>query len=427
MLVAELIVKARDGEPLSREEIDYLIAQYSEGAIPDYQMAAWAMAVCIRGMPTKQVGYLTTAMLHSGDRLPRDQDGVPRVDKHSTGGLGDKVSLLLAPLLACCDVRVPMISGRGLGLTGGTLDKLESIPGLAVDFDAAASSRLLRQAGCFIIGASDRVAPADRKLYALRDVTGCVESVPLITASILSKKLAGSLDALVMDVKVGRAAFMKTLEDARRLAVSLVETGRKAGLPVTALLTDMDQPLGHAVGNAIEVNEAASVLTGSGPRDVRRLTIALAAESLLQVGRAESREQAVERLEQEIDSGRAIERFRRMIAAQGGRYEAALPLAKEWTIVAESSGWLQRIDCKWLGEWIVTHGGGRRKLRDAIDHRVGINVQNKIGDHVERGDVLCNLYVDEQPDENDRRRFIKAFSLEQTETPKPPLIHERVV
>lgn len=389
MLTSEIIARTRDAEPLSRAMIDTLIEGFTAGTVPDYQMAAWAMAVRIRGLSAEAAGYLTEAMLASGERLSRG-DGPPRVDKHSTGGLGDKVSLILAPLLACCDVRVPMISGRGLGLSGGTLDKLEAIPGFRVDLDDGEAAAALADVGCHIIAASERIAPADRKLYALRDVTGCVESVALITASILSKKLAASLDHLVMDVKVGRGAFMKTTAEAEALARSLVTTGERAGLPVRALLTDMDQPLGRAVGNGNEVDEAIEVLRGGGPQEVRQVTIALSAELLVMAGVAASLDRATERLEARLDGGDAYERFERMVVRQGGRI-GPRPRVAAVEVLADRDGTIATIDCADLGRWIVEQGGGRRMMTDKIDHAVGAEIMVKIGQTVTRGQPLLRL------------------------------------
>lgn len=285
MLASTLLAKKREGHALTDEEIRFLIGGFCSGEVADYQMSALAMAICIQGMDSREVLTLTRAMLESGDLLPRGKTGEsrPRVDKHSTGGLGDKVSIILAPLLAACDVDVPMISGRGLGLTGGTLDKLESIDGFQTQLPPDQSLRVLREVGAFIVGASERIVPADRRLYALRDVTGTVESIPLITASILSKKLAANLNALVMDVKTGSGAFMKTQQQATELAESLVRVGRQAGLPTSVILSDMDQPLGQSVGNAVEINESVAVLEGHRG-EVRDLTIELCAELLMQVG-----------------------------------------------------------------------------------------------------------------------------------------------
>ncbi len=431
MLTTTIIAKTRDGLPLSRTEIETLIDGYVRGEIPDYQMAAWAMAVRIHGLPAEAVADLTLAMLASGDVLPRDDaadsgDRVPRVDKHSTGGLGDKVSLILAPLLACCGVRVPMISGRGLGFSGGTLDKLESISGFCVDLDVPRSSDVLRSVGCFIVGANPRLVPADRRLYALRDVTACVESIALITASILSKKLAASLDALVMDVKVGSGAFMKSLDQAQALARSLVQTGARAGLPVRALITDMDQPLGWAVGNANEVRESIEVLRGGGPADVRELTIALGAELLEMVQWVEGRADARRTLAAALDNGAAYEVFARMVTAQGGDLDVLLPVAEQVPILAPRGGSIAAIDCEQIGQSVVEMGGGRKQLSDAIDHAVGIDLQVKVGDVVTRGQPL-GLVATRDPSQWSGERFQTSFKIVDEAVPCRPLIHDRLV
>ena len=400
MLAPTLIVKKREGLELHADEIRFLVDGFCDGTVADYQMSAFAMAICLKGMTQREAAYLTAAMLESGDRLPRAVDVKqgessqrPRVDKHSTGGLGDKVSLVLAPLLAVCDVDVPMISGRGLGLSGGTLDKLESIPGFRTDLDAEQSSRQLEEIGTFIVSASENIAPADRRLYALRDVTGTVESVPLITASILSKKLAASLDALVMDVKVGSAAFMKTLDDARRLATSIVQVAGRSSLPTTALITDMDQPLGCSVGNAIEVNESIDVLQGRGPDPVRELTIELCANLLVQVGQGD-RQSVLDRLRSKLDGGEAWQRFEEMIRAQGGTLQAPLRTARPTRVESKVRGYVSRIDCEAIGEAVVAMGGGRRKMGDTIDPSVGVNVNVSVGDEVDKGQEILTVFCD---------------------------------
>lgn len=410
MLPAAIIAKKRDGHELSNAEIRFLIEGFVDRSVTDYQMSAFAMAVYFQGMTPTETAALTLAMLDSGDRLPRDfitgralpaqqgqpgrpSDDRPRVDKHSTGGLGDKVSLILAPLLACHDVLVPMISGRGLGLTGGTLDKLESIPGFQCQLTPEQRDHQLDTLGCFIVGASERIAPADRHLYALRDVTATVESIPLITASILSKKLAASLDHLVMDVKVGSAAFMKTREQATALAESLVRTGAKAGLPTTALLTDMDQPLGKAVGNAMEVNEVLECLRGQGPPEVNELTVELCAHALVDSRRCETLDDARSRLWRSIDTGAAMERFLQMVHAQQGVALAGpLPLAPMSEVVAQSDGFVASIDCQRLGQTVVEMGGGRRRVDDRIDPSVGLEILVRIGDRIERGQPLLKIF-----------------------------------
>ena len=392
MLTAGLIAKKRDGLSLRDDEIRFLIDGFVAGDIADYQMSAFAMATLLRGMSPEETASLTMAMLNSGERLPRNSDHPPRVDKHSTGGLGDKVSLILAPLLACHDVHVPMISGRGLGLSGGTLDKLEAIPGFCVNLEPEQRERQLRDIGCFIIGASEHVAPADQRLYALRDVTATVESVALITASILSKKLAASLDALVMDVKVGSGAFMKTEADATTLAKSIVSTGKLAGLPTKALITNMDQPLGCAVGNAIEVNEVINLLVDGKASVVMQLTIELCAAVLLLCNRFSSYDDAVVALRRSIDDGSARERFDRMVAGQGGRISGELPLATEHVITAQRDGYVASVDCESLGRCVVEMGGGRRVAADRIDPTVGVWMTATIGLEIRRGQPLVKTY-----------------------------------
>lgn len=403
MLPATLLAKKRDGGELAWDEIRFLVDGFVAGRVTDYQMSAFAMAVAIRGMTPEETAALTTAMLDSGERLEvvdshgevvkRGRGDRPRVDKHSTGGLGDKVSLILAPLMACHGVHVPMISGRGLGLSGGTLDKLEAIPGFCVQLDQANRQRMLREIGCFIVGASSRVAPADRQLYALRDVTGTVESIPLITASILSKKCAASLDRLVMDVKVGSAAFMKTFESAKGLAESLVRTGHRLGLGTTALLTDMDQPLGEAVGNAIEVNESLDVLRGEGPSEVAELTVELAAQGLVDVGVCAALEEACGKLWASLRDGSAAERFEKMVAAQGGRLAGELALAPATAVSTSASGYVAAIDCELLGRCVVELGGGRTRADDRVDPSVGLRVRVRIGERVERDDRWLDIHA----------------------------------
>lgn len=424
MLAAALLMKKRDGHALSDDEIRFLIDGFCQGEVTDYQMSAMAMAICVRGMDAREIATLTRTMLESGDRLPRNPDGDrPRVDKHSTGGLGDKVSLILAPLLAACDVDVPMISGRGLGLTGGTLDKLEAIDGFQTQLTTEDSNEVLRQVGAFIIGASPRIAPADRRLYALRDVTGTVESIPLITASILSKKLAANLDALVMDVKVGSGAFMKSLEMAEQLAGSIVRVGKDSGLPTTAILSDMEQPLGWTLGNAIEVNESLDVLRGEGPEDVRELTVELCANLLVQVDVSRSHEEARARLERAMDEGFAMERFEKMVRAQGGALVDELPLAPSHVVGADRSGYVCRFDCVALGQAVVAMGGGRRRTDDAIDPSVGIRLHAKVGDRVEAGQPVLTVHSSGKEESID---LAAAFEIAEEPVQPRPLILQRV-
>jgi pyrimidine-nucleoside phosphorylase len=344
MNVVQVISKKRDGGELSTDEIGALIGGYVRGDVPDYQMAAWAMAVYLRGMTVAETAALTEHMLHSGITFDWPEGSSPIVDKHSTGGIGDKVSLPLAPLLACCDLRVPMISGRGLGATGGTLDKLEAIPGFRTNLSTAEFQKICREVGCVISGATADLVPADRKLYALRDVTGTVPSIPLITASIMSKKLAEGLDALVLDVKHGSGAFMKTLDNARALAKSMVDTGNRMGVPTTALLTDMNQPLGRMAGNAVEVNESVDALRGEGPADLMEVTLKLGAELLVSTGREATPAAARMRLEKAIATGAALEKFREMVAAQGGNLDAPRPVAPAHDVESLHDGYVTAIE-----------------------------------------------------------------------------------
>lgn len=428
MLAASLLVKKRDGHALTDDEIRFLVDGFCRGEVADYQMSALAMAICLQGMEPREITTLTLAMLESGDRLPRPSGSAtarPRVDKHSTGGLGDKVSLILAPLLACQGVDVPMVSGRGLGLSGGTLDKLEAIEGFDCNLDIERSSQILEDVGAFIISASERIAPADRRLYSLRDVTGTVESVPLITASILSKKLAANLDALVMDVKVGDAAFMKTLEQAKQLADSIVRVGGQAGMPTTAILSDMDQPLGAAVGNAVEVNESIDVLRGEGPAEVRSLTIELCADVLVAVKIHDNLDAAREALERSLDNGQAMERFEKMIHAQSGNLNHPISLGRETVIESTTDGFASSVDCETLGETVVELGGGRRKTGDEIDHSVGLTIHSRIGDPIQQGQPLLTVFSRDELSSKIQLALQSAVNVSSDPVDARPLIIER--
>ena len=392
MLPASLIAAKRDHHELSDEEIGFFIQGFATGSIPEYQMSAMAMAIFLNGMTPREIAALTYEMLHSGTQLAWPKDGFQRVDKHSTGGIGDKTSLILAPLLAECGLQNPMLSGRGLGATGGTLDKLEAIPGFRTNLSLDEITRLTQSVGCVITGASAELAPADRKLYALRDVTATVPSIPLITGSIMSKKLAESLDALVLDVKFGSGAFMKTREQATLLAHSLVTTGERMGVRTTALLTDMNQPLGRMCGNAVEVLESVDVLKGGGPADVRLLTIELCAELLISTGVDRTLPEARRRGETLLDNGSAFERYCRMITAQGGDPDAVLPVAPATAFVSDEDGIISAIDTEALGLAIISLGGGRRKMGDPIDHSVGLEMLIRIGDRVAKGTPLVRIF-----------------------------------
>jgi pyrimidine-nucleoside phosphorylase len=398
MRTVDLIHRKRDGEELAPEEIEFLIEGYTNGDIPDYQMSAFLMAVFFSGMTDREVSRLTECMLRSGDTV--DLSSVPgvKVDKHSTGGVGDKTSFIVAPLAAAAGVVVPMMSGRALGHTGGTLDKLESIPGFRTDLTAEEFTAQLAEHGLAFIGQTERLAPADRKLYALRDVTGTVESIPLISSSIMSKKLAEGVDALVLDVKVGNGAFMKKQVDARRLAQTMVGIGRRLDKKVQALITDMNQPLGYAIGNALEIMEASQTLQNAGPADLTKLCLELAARMIFLGKKAATLEEARLTAEKHLVDGSAYHKFKQVVAAQGGNPQALdkfelLPNATGMReITSPRAGYVSTIYAEDIGVASNMIGAGREKREDAIDPAVGIILEVKVGEKVDAGSILCRLY-----------------------------------
>jgi pyrimidine-nucleoside phosphorylase len=433
MNVADLILKKRDGFALVEAETAFLINGYTSGRIPDYQMAAFCMAVFHRGMAAEETLSLTRAMQQSGAVL--DLSSLPgfKLDKHSTGGVGDKTSLIIAPLVAACGAYVPMISGRGLGFTGGTLDKLEAIPGFTVQLPLPRFRAVLEQVGCAMIGQTDEIAPADRKLYALRDVTATVESIPLICASIMSKKLAEGLDGLVLDVKTGAGAFMPTLEEASDLAQGLVDIGNGLGTRTVALITDMNQPLGKAVGNALEVVEALETLKGSGPRDLALLCEKLGSRMLSLTGDPTEAGQARARVSKALSSGRALEKFAQMVEAQGGDPRvidtpALLPQAALQTVIeSPSDGFVASVNARTVGQVSMALGAGRETVDSRIDPSVGILLNKKIGDCVEKGEPLCTVFCSQAARfESIRRRLLEAFVIASDRIEPPPLI-KRIV
>jgi pyrimidine-nucleoside phosphorylase len=430
MNVAELIRRKRDGGALAPEELRALLAEYTAGTLPDYQAAALLMAIYYRGLDEVELGAWTDGMLHSGDVLDLSDVAGVKVDKHSTGGVGDMISIALAPLVAACGVVVPMISGRGLGHTGGTLDKLEAIPGFRVDLSIEQFRKQLRDVGCCLIGQTERLAPADRKLYALRDVTATVESIPLIASSIMSKKLAEGIDALVLDVKVGTGAFMKTTERARELAAQLLAIGRTGGKRVTAFLTDMDQPLGRRVGNSLEVLEAVLTLKNMGSPDVRELTLALGVEMLLLAGAASDPDGARMKLLRALDTGEALEKFAAIVEAQGGDARAAveqrLPEVRTASLVTSMrAGVVEAIDAQEIGLAALALGAGRAKKEDAIDPAVGIELLRKVGEAVGRGEPIANLHHrDGRGLDEARRRVERAYRVGEAAPAKRPLVIE---
>lgn len=392
LIPAAIIAKKRDSGEHDAAEIRAMVEGFVSGEVADYQMAAWAMAIVCRGMTASETAELTEAMLASGSRLGRASDR-PRVDKHSTGGLGDSPSIALAPLLACFDLDVPMLSGRGLGITGGTLDKLESFPGYRTDLTADEIATQLRAIGCVITGTTPDIAPADRRLYALRDVTGTVESIALITASIMSKKLAESLDALALDVKFGSAAFMPTIDQAQLLAESLTNTGRRAGVETSAILTAMQEPLGRMVGNACEVNEAMDLLRGATDNRLGQVTLHLGARLLMATRRANEFEDAIQRLKTSINSGQPLARLQGMVQRQGGKFSDRLPLAPAHCVLAPRAGIISAINGRLLGQAVIELGGGRKSLGQAIDPSVGLEMLVRIGDAVGRDQPLVNVFA----------------------------------
>ena len=427
----DVIRKKRDGVELSRDEIESLVNVYTRGDIPDYQVSAWLMAVVLRGMTRAETAALTDAMLRSGEVLDLSSIPAMKVDKHSTGGVGDKTSLVLAPLAAAAGVVVPMISGRGLGHTGGTLDKLEAIPGFNVNLPAAQFRRVLETCGCCMIGQTAEIAPADRKLYALRDVTGTVESPYLICASIMSKKLAEGVDALVLDVKTGSGAFMKNEKDAAFLAELMVETGERMGKQVVALITDMDQPLGNMIGNALEVVEVVEILRGEGPEDLRQLCLELAGWMLQLGGVSDTVAEGKEQSERLITSGKALERFRQMVQLQGGDPRAVddpkkLPQAQHtMTLSSPKNGYLASLQCEQLGTASVILGGGRERKEDTVDPAVGIVLHKKVGDAVAADEPLATIYYNAEARAVRARQLLEE-SYQISDTPaheRRPLIH----
>ncbi len=386
----DLIIAKRSQQELSKEAIDWLIENYTAGKVADEQMSAMAMAILLNGMNRREIKDLTLAMIASGETLNFESLGVPTADKHSTGGVGDKITLPLAPLVAVFGVAVPQLSGRGLGHTGGTLDKLESIPGWRANLSNDEMKKQLEQVGAVICAAGSGLAPADKKLYALRDVTGTVEAIPLIASSIMSKKIAEGTGSLVLDVKVGSGAFMKELSKARELAEVLVQLGKDAGVKTSALLTDMSTPLGLKVGNALEVEESVEVLSGGGPGDVVEITIALATEMLTLAGKPDADVAAA------LKDGRAMDKWRAMISAQGGDPDAKLPVAKEsQTVNASSDGVITKLDALAVGLASWRLGAGRARKEDPIQFGAGVTLHAQLGDSVKAGDPLYTLYTDE--------------------------------
>ena len=431
MRAVDIIAKKRDGEELSANEIGFFVQGLVSGEIPDYQVAAWAMAVLWRGMTPAETAALTMAMVRSGEVMDLARLGPVVVDKHSTGGVGDKTTLVVAPLVSAAGLPVAKMSGRGLGFSGGTLDKLEAIPGFDVSLSTGAFLATAREAGIVVAGQTGDLVPADGKLYALRDVTATVPSLPLIASSIMSKKIAGGADAIVLDVKVGKGAFMRTLDDARALAEAMIAIGRQVGRRVTAVLSDMNQPLGLAVGNALEVAEAIAALRGEGPEDLVEHCLVVAAEMLVLGERAADPAEARVQLEALLADGSALERFRRWVRAQGGDPRVAddvgmLPTAPVMRAVeAPRGGFVPGIDAEEVGLVSVALGAGRQRKGDPIDPAVGIVLGPKVGARVEAGERLLTVHAHTEDDADEAaRRLLAAYTWSEEPVATPPLVYD---
>ncbi|MCE9530408.1 MAG: thymidine phosphorylase [Planctomycetes bacterium] len=431
MRAVDIIRRKRDGGELTPSEIEAFVAAAAHDTWPEYQLSALLMAIWLNGMTPAETAHLTHSMCHSGKRYDWSSIPGPKVDKHSTGGVGDKTSLILAPLVAACDGIVPMMSGRGLGHTGGTLDKLESIPGFRVGLHENELREALAKIGVGLIGQTAAVAPADKKLYALRDVTATVESIPLITASILSKKLAEGIDALVMDVKVGRGAFMKTLPDARALAKSIVSVGAANGLKTEALITAMEHPLGRAIGNSLEIIECIETLKGNGPRDLETLSVTLAARMIRLAGLAADDQEAERKIRDALTSGAGLEKFRAIIEQQRGDprviddYSRLPSVSHRHYLKAERNGYVADLNAELLGHGAMVLGAGRHQAEDQVDHAVGIIIHSPVGTRVTPGDDILEIhYRDDGKLQQALHWLSKAVRLESDAPAAMPLIHE---
>ena len=432
MRMVDIIEKKRNGKELTDEEIRFFIKGYVDGSIPDYQASAFTMAVYFKGMCNREICTLVDAMMHSGDVIDLSAIKGVKVDKHSTGGVGDKTSLVVGPMVAACGAKVVKMSGRGLGHTGGTLDKLESIPGMQIAISQEDFFKQVNEIGLSIVGQTGHLVPADKKLYALRDVTATVESIPLIASSIMSKKLASGSDAILLDVKFGSGAFMKTLEDAQVLARTMVNIGKGLGRDTRAILTDMDQPLGLAVGNSLEVKEAIETLHGKGPKDFVELCYEASAIMLEQAGIVKTKEEAMPMLRRVIEDGSAFEKLVQMVEHQHGdasyiRDPSKFEVSKHIIEVkAMTSGYVRRIDSLEIGESAMRLGAGRETMQDTIDMSAGIVLNKKVGDKVEKGDVLCVAYTNKENTEQIINDIRESFKLDKEEVKTLPIVHDYI-
>ncbi|HKZ55357.1 MAG TPA: pyrimidine-nucleoside phosphorylase [Anaerolineales bacterium] len=433
MRAVDLIVKKRDGGELTAEELRFFVQGFAKGEIPDYQVSAWAMAVLLRGMTPREAFDLTMAMVDSGNRVDLTEIAPNAVDKHSTGGVGDKTTLVVEPVVAACGVPVGKMSGRGLGFSGGTLDKLESIPGFRAELSIQEFLDQMRRVGIVLCGQSTDLAPADGKLYALRDVTGTVPSIPLIASSVMSKKIAAGARAFVLDVKVGSGAFMPTVEQASQLARLMVDIGRRAGRRVVALISDMDQPLGWAVGNALEVREAIDTLHGGGPADFQAHCLQIAGRMLVLAGKASSLRIAKDMARAVIRDGAAWEKLRQLVGAQGGDVRAIddpsrLPQARHVeTVPSPRAGYLRQVEAATIGMAAVLLGAGRERKDDAIDHSVGVVVHTKVGDRIKKGSPLFTVHANDRAKMKDAvQQVMKAHRFSSRPVPRLPLFYRTI-
>lgn len=428
MRMVDLINKKRENKPLSKREIDWLIQGYTNGEIPDYQVSSLLMAICFQDMNDEEMFYLTKAMVESGEILDLSNINGKTVDKHSTGGVGDKTTLALGPLIASCNVKLAKMSGRGLGHTGGTLDKLEAIPGFNIELSDSDFIKQVNDIGIAVIGQTKDMCPADKKLYALRDVTGTVESIPLIASSIMSKKIAAGAETIVLDVKVGSGAFMKDLQHARVLAKAMVEIGKQFKRNVSALITNMNEPLGEAVGNSIEVIEAIETLKGNGPKDFTELVLNLGAHILVNAKEVESIDEAMDLLKAQIDNNKALEKFQEFVKLQGGDPDVVndyslLPQAKyEYDVKANTQGYIKSIDALAVGNYAMKLGAGRQTKDSPIDLAVGVKIKQKIGDLVSKDTVIGKIYSNTELNEQDFYEFRKLFTFNNEKVLKNKLI-----
>ena len=430
MRMIDIIEHKRDGKILTNEEINFFITNYVDGKIPDYQVSALLMAILFRGMSDEEIFNLTNDMLHSGDIIDLSKIKGVKVDKHSTGGVGDKTSLVLGPLVASCGAKLAKMSGRGLGHTGGTLDKMESIPGMQINISEENFISQVNKIGMAIVGQTGHLVPADKKLYALRDVTGTVDSLPLIASSIMSKKLASGSDSILLDVKVGSGAFMKTLEMGEELAKTMVSIGKYFKKDTRAILTDMDEPLGLAVGNNLEVIEAINTLKGNGPKDLTELCIKAGAIMLLQAKICTSFEEGEKLLQSKIENGEAFKKFVEFVEAQGGDITYVLNTSKfekakyEISINSNKTGYITKIDALEIGEFAMKLGAGREKIEDKIDYSAGIILSKKIGDFVNSGDELCKIYTNKENYEEIIKEIKNSFIISEDKPENRKIIYK---